>query len=310
MMLSVLGFLALLLLRLLLGLLLLVLFLVLLVLVVPFRYDFHGHRYDADAAADAFGGARTGEAPDAFGGSVPGAAASAMVDAAASGACGWLFGLISVAAVYDPTGGLRVRMYLLSRWVLKTFRKGADAASAEAGALPDAAVAAQLKREAAQKRRKEAAAEKKAERTKRTKRTPQRKFRLTQEKLLLLVNAGMRALRRVMPARVRLDARIGFDDPADTGTLCAVLGPLQALFQDDPDRFDIRIVPDFETTALVGALEMKGSIQLWFIVWEGLKLAISRPFRQDIFARLQPHAKRFTRLKQQAKQVQGGYDHV
>ena len=283
MMLSVLGFLLLLLLRLVLGVVLLVLFLVVLVLVVPFRYELRGHRHEADA--------------DAADEAMTGAWANTTAAMAASGACGWLYGLISVVASYDAAEGLRIRLVLLQRWVLKTFRKGVEATSEDTGETSEKAAEARLKREAAQKKRKEAAARRKAERAKRR---PRRKFRLTREKVLLLVNAGTRALGRVMPQRVRLDARIGFDDPADTGTLCAVLGPLQALFRGDPVRYDIRIVPVFEEAALLGSLDMKGRIHLWFIVWEGLKLAISRPFRQDILPWLKPRA----------KQVQGGYEYV
>ncbi len=285
MMLSVLGFLGLLLLRLLAGVLLVLLCLTILVLVIPFRYDLRGHRNEADAEVDA--------ARDP----ASGAMASMAADTAAAGTCDWLYGLISIVAVYDPAGGLRMRLLLLSRWVLKTIRSGSGAPAEGAGATDGEAAAAWRKKQEAAKQRKEAVARKKAGKAKHK---PRRKFRITREKVLLIAHAGIRAVARVMPERILLDVRIGFDDPGDTGTLCAVLGPLHALFRGDPVRYDIRIVPVFEGATLLGALDIKGRIHLWFIVWEALKLAISRPFRQDILPWLKPRV----------KQAQGGYEHV
>jgi hypothetical protein len=53
-------------------------------------------------------------------------------------------------------------------------------------------------------------------------------------------------LRAVRPRNVRLSARIGLDDPADTGRLWAALGPLGALLA----HRDVRLEPGFDEACL------------------------------------------------------------
>lgn len=210
-------------------------------------------------------------------------------DTAAVGSVRWLFGLVSLVASYDLLQGFQMRVMLCTRWHLKSFGRNGKV---------DAAVSPNTQK----KRDKEKQAEKKSGRT----------FRVTREKVLILMNASIRLLKRVTPRWVRLDTRIGFDDPADTGSLCAVLATLQALVHANPDRYKVHVVPVFEEAEASGNLELQGRLILWFIVWEGLKLAISRPFRQDIFSFLKPHAKMQgnSQTKQQVKTIQGGYEHV
>ena len=124
---------------------------------------------------------------------------------------------------------------------------------------------------------------KKEKSEKEKKKSNRKKISMNREKVMLLLQAAGRALKRLLPGRMILDCRIGFEDPADTGTLCAVLFPLQALLSGRPERYDVRIMPVFEDAEATGRFFVRGHAILWFIVWEALKLAISKPFRQDIF---------------------------
>lgn len=206
-------------------------------------------------------------------------------DAAATGAVHWLYGLVSLVVSYDAVQKFQLRLMLFDHWGLKSFgRSGAT----------DAATSVKAKR--------------KPDREKQPPKKGDKKFVLTREKVMLIANAAIRLLKRVSPRWIRLDARVGFDDPADTGSLCAVLATLQAFVHTNPDRYKVHVMPVFEEAEASGHMELQGRLMLWFIVWEGLKLAISKPFRQDIFPFLKPHAQRHT--KQQNTTIQGGYGHV
>jgi hypothetical protein len=50
--------------------------------------------------------------------------------------------------------------------------------------------------------------------------------------------------------QLRVNFRVGFDNPADTGLLFAVIGPTFVLFSP-PDRYSINIRPSFEDEAIL-----------------------------------------------------------
>ncbi len=184
------------------------------------------------------------------------------------GSFDWLFGAISLEMAYSQGDGFHMKMMLFSRWVLNF--SGED---------------------------KEAVPDKKSKSGKKQQRSD---FTFTLEKGLLLGRTGLRIVKIILPRRFHLDCRVGFEDPADTGTLCAGIAPFQAIFNKHSERYSVRIMPVFDEEELTGHFDIQGHIILWFIVWEGLKLAISRPFRQDIFTFMKPR-KTF---------AQGGIDHV
>jgi hypothetical protein len=200
-------------------------------------------------------------------------------DTAATGAVHWLYRLVSLVAAHDMVQGFQLRLMLFEHWGLKSFGRS--------GAVK---------------------ARKKTDKEKQPPKKDGHKFVLTREKALLIANATIRVLKRISPRWFQLEARIGFDDPADTGSLCAVLATLQAFVHTNPDRYKVHVLPVFEEAEASGHMELQGRLMLWFIVWEGLKLAISKPFRQDIFPFLKPHAQRHT--KQRNTTIQGGYEHV
>jgi len=269
-MLYVAGFLMILLLRFLLGLLLLILVILLLVLLIPFQYRLSGQRYEEEADV--------------------------------KGSADWLFGLVSMVFSYDNVYGLRLRLMLFSRWVIKSFDltkdeersvKGIERAKKKAEKLEARNKKLELKRSMAKTSTKNTEEKQLNQQSK-------VKFILTREKLFILIHTVIQVLKKVTPQHFFLHCRIGFDDPADTGTFCAILAPMQVIFRGNPKIFDIRIIPVFEDTEVSGRIDIQGHIIIWFIVWEALKLAISRPFRQDIFHFMKPH-KTLT---------QGGYEHV
>lgn len=206
-------------------------------------------------------------------------------DTAATGAVRWLYGLVSLVASYDMVRGFQLRLMLFEHWGLKSFGRSGTTNAATS-----------------------VKARKKPDKEKHPPKKDGHKFVLTREKILLMANKAIRILNRVSPRWLWLDARIGFDDPADTGSLCAVLATLQALIHSNSDRYRVHVVPVFEEAEASGHLELQGRLMLWFIVWEGLKLAISKPFRHDILPFLKPHTQRHT--KQQNTTIQGGYEHV
>lgn len=209
-------------------------------------------------------------------------------DMAAVGQLGWLFGLVSAVAAYSRSEGFQLRLMLFSRWHFGSLANRRSADSDQA-----------LKKKAKQME-------------KDTAKKKSRIFRLTREKIGMLLSTLSRVLRRVMPRQVWMDARIGFSDPADTGMLCAVLAPVQAIVRTDPHRYHLRLVPVFEEEEASGQLELHGSLLIGLIVWEGLKLAISRPFRRDIFPFLYHNTQSTGMAKVQHTIVesQGGQKHV
>lgn len=94
-----------------------------------------------------------------------------------------------------------------------------------------------------------AAAEKKTQRKKRTK----KKRRSARRILAVLRSEGfvrrvlqlVRDLWRSLHVRVAFQGRLGLDDPADTGRLWGVLGPLNGVLAGFPFS-ELSLVPDFE----------------------------------------------------------------
>ena len=76
--------------------------------------------------------------------------------------------------------------------------------------------------------------------------------------------------RAVRPRELRLRARLGLGDPADTGRLWALVGPLQAWALSSRGA-DVRIEPEF----LEGALELQAQGRLRLVPLQLLGLAVS-----------------------------------
>ncbi len=182
-------------------------------------------------------------------------------DAMAEGRLSWLFGLGSMIFSFDGDRGFSMRLMLFSHWPVRLFSGSKDG---------------RLKATEKKRGKKKAAAAKKRER---------RKFHLTVDKLKLFVRAGMHIVKCMLPRQLTLDCRIGFENPAHTGMLCAAVSPLRPLLTGGNMRYNIRLMPVFDESEVSGDILIRGRIIIWFIVWEALKLAISKPFRQDIFGR-------------------------
>lgn len=192
------------------------------------------------------------------------------------GAVGWLFGFILATFSVNAQLHFQMKLLLFGRFSL----------------MPH------LHKKAKPVRGNTKDVEKKNEKLKEKKN--KRKFVMTLEKGKRMVRSVLRLLSRMAPRDLMVDGHIGFEDPAATGYLCAILSPLESFIQKHPRHFQVHITPVFEESRLSGMFRIKGHILVWFIVWEALKLAISKPFRQDIFGRKRP----------KVKQIIGGFEHV
>jgi hypothetical protein len=178
-------------------------------------------------------------------------------DERAEGKFGWLYGLGSMVFTYEGDHVFSMRLMILSRWPVKSFNDLTRS------------------RQKAPRKEKASAAKKKV----------RRKFRMTVDKFVLLKKSAINIVKRMLPRQIGLDCRIGFENPAHTGLLCAATGMLQPVSGSMGNRCSLRFIPVFDDAELSGHIRAEGHIMIWFIVWEALKLAISRPFRQDIFGR-------------------------
>jgi len=70
----------------------------------------------------------------------------------------------------------------------------------------------------------------------------------------------------------------GFDDPADTGTLCGFI----ALFSSYFYGYDIKFNPFFDREIFEGELFLKGQIFCFVIIFYTLQLVLSKTFRETI----------------------------
>ena len=75
----------------------------------------------------------------------------------------------------------------------------------------------------------------------------------------------------IPPRRLELDARLGFEDPADTGML---LGWLAAR-SFSGRRYRIRVEPDFSDNVLAGRLRVFWSTNVATMTWPAIKFASS-----------------------------------
>ncbi len=88
-------------------------------------------------------------------------------------------------------------------------------------------------------------------------------------------------LRALRPRDLRLQARIGLEDPADTGMLWAAMGPLGGWLPCS----DIRLEPDFEQERF--QLQASGRIRLipLQVIWLALAFVLSPPIVRAVLAR-------------------------
>lgn len=103
-------------------------------------------------------------------------------------------------------------------------------------------------------------------------------FSLTQGILVKAFKCLFKMLNHCKPQKIRLKAKAGFEDPMYTGLLYAIQGAGFAVL----DKYEIHLQPDFEDEELRGELDIRGRIQLIYLLLVGLELLFSKPVRTEI----------------------------
>ncbi len=98
-------------------------------------------------------------------------------------------------------------------------------------------------------------------------------------------------LNHYKPSRLRIDAKVGFEDPMYTGLLCAVRNTWFAILNKD----SIRIQTNFEDEILEGSFLIGGGIQIFYLILVGIEFVFTKPFKIVLFKNIKYKIKR--RLK-------------
>lgn len=113
-------------------------------------------------------------------------------------------------------------------------------------------------------------------------------FHLNRGILEKAISCLLKLLNHCRPDKIRLKAKGGFEDPMYTGLMCAIQGVGFAVL----DRYEIHLQPDFEDEELRGKLDIRGRIQLIYILLVALELLFSKPFRTEILTIIKTKMKR------------------
>ncbi len=81
--------------------------------------------------------------------------------------------------------------------------------------------------------------------------------------------------RNIKPKKFRAAFHIGFEDPASTGQLLAILGMIYPFFEGN-----LTITPEFEDAVFEGSLFLKGRITLFVLLMAGWKIYFNKDFRR------------------------------
>ncbi len=95
----------------------------------------------------------------------------------------------------------------------------------------------------------------------------QETIRFVWEKVLALI-------RHILPVRARGTIRLGFDDPATTGSVLAACSVFYAMYGDG-----ITWIPEFQESVLEGELDLKGRVRLGTVLWLAARVLLNRNFR-------------------------------
>ena len=74
-------------------------------------------------------------------------------------------------------------------------------------------------------------------------------------------------IRHILPGTFEIEARVGLEDPAATGTVLAVVYLLYPFYGDH-----IRVVGEFEEVVLEGRLSLRGRIRILNLLIIGVKI--------------------------------------
>ncbi len=85
----------------------------------------------------------------------------------------------------------------------------------------------------------------------------------------------LKILNHCKPVKFELSVKGGFGDPMYAGLLCALQGQGFAIL----NRYNIDILPDFDTEETTGSLTMAGSIRLYYLLKVGMEFILTPPVR-------------------------------
>ncbi len=96
-----------------------------------------------------------------------------------------------------------------------------------------------------------------------------------QQVMKLCLSQLNKILRNIKPKKFRAAFHIGFDDPASTGQLLAILGMIYPFFEGN-----LAITPEFEEAVLEGKLFLKGRITLFVLLLATWTIYFNKDFRR------------------------------
>lgn len=113
---------------------------------------------------------------------------------------------------------------------------------------------------------------------KKNKETGRKIFRLTRDKLRLMIKGALNVLSAYKPYYFSVECIVGFEDSYHTGLL---LAGVQSFYPVLRKMGEIRFTPDFEEETLEGHYALSGRIFLVIAAFEALKLYFSKTFRKS-----------------------------
>lgn len=85
-------------------------------------------------------------------------------------------------------------------------------------------------------------------------------------------------IKLIRPKKYKIDLHFGFEDPATTGKVLMYLSVIYGL-----TGLDMKINPEFEEEIKEGEIELKGSLQLFFVLIIAIKLLLNKKFKELVF---------------------------
>lgn len=89
------------------------------------------------------------------------------------------------------------------------------------------------------------------------------------------LSAFKKVFNRIKPKKFMLNAKVGFDDPYNTGVLRAVL----SIFQKEIQRYDVKIDTIFDDEVIEGRFLIQGRIIIAELIPIAIKFMFSRPVK-------------------------------
>jgi len=112
-----------------------------------------------------------------------------------------------------------------------------------------------------------------------SKETKRSQRRISPRGIKNILQSTARTLKKFMPSRFCLDAKIGFEDSYHTGLMCAV-APLFEETMLNYNSCSVHLVPVFEEEKFEGSYEIYGKIMLIILLIEAVKILTSGSFKK------------------------------